>query len=734
MANESPLNTPIATRVTSTATARATADRSWATRAPFQAAAVAALLACYLVLGLSASCRKSQTCDEGAHLGGGVTYWALNDYRIQPENGNWPQRFCGLPVWLASYRLPTTDSTAWQDMSGFGEEFLYRSGNDADAMMLRGRVMTSVIGVALALLVYGWSRRLFGPLAGLVSLTLYAFSPTMLAHGFLVTSDIASALFFTAAVGSLWMLLHRLSVARLVTSWLVLSGLFLSKFSAPIIVPIGLALIAVRLTNRTPLIVGSGPGREIHGRVRQLAVFMGLLPLLVLAVALSIWASYGFRYSMFNPGLNPPDKPLAWNDVATKSALVNRVVDAGREYQLLPEAYLYGFAHVMCHSEARSAFLNGEYRLYGWRSFFPYCLMYKTSLSLFVMLGLAVAAAKMRRPGGSHEGAHGSPGLLYDIAPLLVLLGVYWLFAVTSHLNIGHRHLLPTYPAMFILAGMAAWWIYSPTNRLTRSDGTSPLPSDERAGRMVVTAMRLFVAGTLAATVVDGVWCWPHYLAHFNVLAGGPRNGYKHFVDSSLDWGQDLKEAKAWLEAHPTDSQNEQRLYFAYYGPASTDYYGIHTQQLPGFPPRFPSHSPRPLTGGTYLVSATMLDSAMLFNSGRWNQVYEGRWQNLRQNVQVYDELSKTAEGQQKLFAFQPEDQWKGMFKTYEDLRFGRLASFLRQREPDDEIGYSILVYRLTDEDIAQAIDGPPVELLAEPEWQTEYDRLNGKSDTPPLD
>ena len=200
-------------------------------------------------------------------------------------------------------------------------------------------------------------------------------------------------------------------------------------------------------------------------------------------------------------------------------------------------------------------------------------------------------------------------------------------------------------------------------------------------------------------------------------------------VDSSLDWGQDLKEAKTWIDTHPAAAE-QGRLYFSYFGTAPPDYYGIHAEPLPGFPPRIPSHSPRSLAAGTYLVSATMLNGVMLFNAGRWNQAYESRWQNVRQNVRVYDTLSKTAEGRGQLFSFQPEQQWKLMFQTFEDLRFGRLASFLRQREPDDQIGYSILVYRLNDEDIKKAIDDPPVELLAEPEWQTEYDRLNGKSDT----
>jgi len=72
---------------------------------------------------------------------------------------------------------------------------------------------------------------------------------------------------------------------------------------------------------------------------------------------------------------------------------------------------------------------------------------------------------------------------------------------------------------------------------------------------------------------------------------------------------------------------------------------------------------------------------------------------------------------------YAPEQQWQAMLNTYETARFMRLASYLRQREPDDEIGYSILVYRLTDEEVAEAIDGPPVELLPEPEWETENRR-----------
>ena len=465
---------------------------------PWDRLAAAGLIACYLALGLTASRQKSQTGDEGAHLAGGFSYWAFDDYRVQNENGNWPQRLCGLPVWLAGYRFPALEAPEWHDLRQWDlvDRFFYDCGNDVDAMLLRGRAMTSILGVALAVLVYGWSRRLFGPLAGLVSLALFAFSPSMLTHGFLITSDMAAALFFTAAVGSLWMLLHRVSPATLAASWFALSGLFLSKFSAPLIVPMALVMLAVRLWYAEPLATWLLVEREVRGRLRQLVVFVALVPFLVAGVWFSIWASYGFRYSMLAPG-STTVRPVPWQEVETNSEFTNRTVAFARQHELLPEAYLFGFSHVIRWSEARNAFLNGEFRRFGWWGFFPYCLAVKTPLELFALVGLAAAALIYFRRGsaGAADVQSRPPGRLYALVPLLALLVVYWPVALLSHLNIGHRHLLPTYPAMFIFAGAAAWWFRPPAARgSTDLNRRSKVRGSGEQSR-IVKLMRLLVAG-----------------------------------------------------------------------------------------------------------------------------------------------------------------------------------------------------------------------------------------------
>ena len=52
-------------------------------------------------------------------------------------------------------------------------------------------------------------------------------------------------------------------------------------------------------------------------------------------------------------------------------------------------------------------------------------------------------------------------------------------------------------------------------------------------GRALLT---LAVIGTAASTLR----AYPHQLAYFNEITGGPYNGYKHLLGSNFDWGQDL--------------------------------------------------------------------------------------------------------------------------------------------------------------------------------------------------
>ena len=304
-----------------------------------------------------------------------------------------------------------------------------------------------------------------------------------------------------------------------------------------------------------------------------------------------------------------------------------------------------------------------------------YAVAVKTPLALFGILGLAGAAWRW---------APARPGI--STAPLWTLVAVYWLVALTSHLNIGHRHMLPTYPVMFIFAGAAGRWL----------SRRSP----------VALALVLVCAATFA-------WeSWairPHYLSYFNQLAGGPAGGYRHLVDSSLDWGQDLPGLAAFIADLNDDTLP---LYAAYFGAARPGYYGVDARWLYSFfTLAEATRPPVPLEGGIYCVSVTLLQSMHMELRGPWNALYEEALHEHRAWVDRFVRLSPHAEGREQLLAERSRKGWIDVFRAYDRLRTGRLFRFLLAREPVARIGYSIHVYRLSTGDVDQALNGPL------PEW-----------------
>ena len=173
--------------------------------------AVAALLALHAALALWAVAGKSTTADELIHVTGGYAYWHLDDYRLHPENGILPQRWAALPAVFMAPPFPELKGNPYwktSEVQAVGHQFFYETGHDHFPLLLAGRAMIVLFNVATGLLIFGWSRRLFGLPGAFVSLGLFVFSPNFLAHGALATSDACMTFFFLASVGAWWRHLH----------------------------------------------------------------------------------------------------------------------------------------------------------------------------------------------------------------------------------------------------------------------------------------------------------------------------------------------------------------------------------------------------------------------------------------------------------------------------------------------------------------------------------------------
>lgn len=641
------------------------------------------LLALHFLLAVASVRNKSNTFDELAHLTSGYSNWFQDDYRLNVESGLVAQAIAALPLLGMGLEFPGRDTPAWQasDVWTIGQQFFFELGNPYEAMLWRARAMIALVSVAFGALVFAWSRRWFGSRGGLLSLALYALSPTMLAHARLVTTDVTATFLFVASAGALWRLLHAVSWGNVLLAGLCMGLLMLTKVSGGVIVPVALILTLLRLASGRPLRVSLRGSTTLGSRAGQAGAFALVAALEVAIVVILIWAAYGFRYSAFEPlasGGTGPGTLFYSVDPARTGVLAGPIAWL-RDNHLLPEAFLDGLIVQLGEAEERVAFMNGTYAMGGRWSFFPYCLAVKTPLPLFVLVALGLVATLRRGALGAR---------LYRSAPLWVLLAVYWAFMLGGDMNIGARHVLVTLPVMFIVAGGAAGCAVRSRALL----GTS--------------------AACLALFALESARVFPHYLAYFNQLAGGPEHGYEHLVDSSLDWGQDLPGLRDWLEERGLPDPRHP-VYLSYFGTADPRYWRLGALALPSYGAWAAVRTQIALHGGYYCISATHLQNMYTHQWGRWTYRHEEAFRGLLPFARRCVAASNPAELDAVLAEAGGEEQLQQILDTFQQLQFTRLVAYLRTRPPLAAIGHSILIFELTEDEVQAFLDGPPVEVHA---------------------
>src|SRR2546430_9730679 len=243
---------------------------------------------------------KSPTFDEPQHLTAGYSYWITHDFRLDPENGNLPARWAALPLLWSHPSFVSLNDRDWQraDEGRTGHQFFYEVGNDPDQILGQARMMMSIFGAALCLLIFRCAREFFGVVGGLLAESVAAFDPNFLANSPLVASDVPAAFFFTAAVWSSWRLLQKISPATLTIAALSLSGLFLTKFSAPIVLPVVGMMSILQILSQRQISVHFGRFRiELTRRLQKACAIGASWIILAATVFFAIWLAFSFRYS-----------------------------------------------------------------------------------------------------------------------------------------------------------------------------------------------------------------------------------------------------------------------------------------------------------------------------------------------------------------------------------------------------------------------------------------------------
>jgi hypothetical protein len=509
------------------------------------------IVAMALLLALASIPGDAPIVDEIPHIGAGYSYVTHFDMRLNPEHPPLVKDLAGLA--LVPLGLPQTafESTHWTEaVNGqwnFGRMLLFGPGSNPDLIRTAARLPMLAVVALCCWLVFRWARERSGQTAALIAVTLLAFSPTVLAHGRFVTTDMAAATSLALATYYFLSYLRAPSRRTFVLASVTLGISLVSKFNTVLIAPF-FVLVAI-------LFAIDGRWRNPTA-YRNAACWVWRTALVgIAAFCLVVWPLYILHtigYPAERQRADTADILSAQPDNVLKSAVLwasdKPVIRAAGQWGL-------GLAMVVQRSGGgNTIYWLGQVVKQGGPWYFPIVYFLKEPLAWWILAAMALTALafhRRRKPTDHRRGHWWSDNL--DEWAWVLWIGIYWFVSIGSTLNIGVRHLLPVYPftILFISGrlGVLLDWL-------------------RQHDRKRLVAVSLSITVLLGWYVFEAVSVFPYFLTYFNQIAGGPSGGYRYVVDSNLDWGQDARRLGAYVEQNSIS-----RICVDYFGWSDAGYY-----------------------------------------------------------------------------------------------------------------------------------------------------------------
>jgi hypothetical protein len=459
---------------------------------------------------------QSLTYDEPVHIAEGLEAWRHGRFEQYNDQPPLSRLLLSLPLIADKWQVEVEPG-----VNGFR---IPRVAPDPVELASRARQVNNALGLLLGVLVWLACRRLISEGAANIALALFVFSPSLIAHFSLATTDGAATLLIFAASWQLIRWRRTPTWAQTLLLSIVLGLMLLAKFSTAFMFV--LALLWTLLLKRDA--VAFNPLQWNWGKT----IAAMLLALVV------VWSGYFFHVSH----LSIHDGQLTatfphWNEKIEKNIQSRVNVDL-----LVPAGeYIEGFREVARHNRhgQRAYFLGQVSATGGWKLYYPATILLKwpTMVLILAAAGFVMAAAR-RIPATADLWIMGSFPFLY------------FLVAIFAHFNIGERHVLPLYPFALMFAGLT--W-----QKISR----------HRFGFAIMIALLLLNAA-------DALRFAPDYLSYFSPAAHA-YDSYRFLSDSNLDWGQGLLAVRNYEQEHP-----QEQPWLAYFGSVDPTVYGLRSRQL----------------------------------------------------------------------------------------------------------------------------------------------------------
>jgi tetratricopeptide (TPR) repeat protein len=425
---------------------------------------------------------KSGVCDEhGAHIPSGYVYLSTGTFSGGINNPPLMQVVVAAPLVLGQI-----------DYSPFSDEGIWAA-----------RLPVLGLSLLLGLAVFCWAGSLYGGAAAPAALFLFSFEPNIIAHSGLATLDMGVTVFLFFAFFLLWKASREKHARWWMAACVAMTLALLCKFTAVLVLPLFVVLLFAATRGRGPLL------RRIRGTAAALFFLCACFVVL----------SHVF-YHLPAAGRDGAAVRARGEGAAESEALsaagrggpgedgralgISKVLESAARLAL-PDLYVDGSLGKLRHSEGgHFAYLAGARSLGGWWYYFPAAIGLKTPIPFLCLFLVSLLLWAVR------------PGMARGASFLFVPMIVYVAAMAWTGVNIGVRHVLFFYPCAAVAGGAV-------------------LGKGVHKKKIVLAALAALAIWHAAGSIR----VFPHYLAYFNEIAGGPEGGPQYLIDSNIDWGQD---------------------------------------------------------------------------------------------------------------------------------------------------------------------------------------------------
>mgnify|MGYP001567629925 FL=1 len=504
-----------------------------------------------LALAFTSTLSDAPIVDEVPHIGAGYSYIARGDMRLNPEHPPLIKDLAGIALAIINPQTSVFSTSSWTtDVNGqwqFGRDLIFESDRSPDTIKVVARLPMLMVFAFACWLVWKWARERYGDVAAIMSLTLLAFSPTILAHGRLVTTDMGAATGILAATYCFIKFLRKQNTHTFWWAVLSLGLALLAKFNTVLLGPY---FVIAALIYGFQFKFRSLTAWKAGARLVALTVLLGATSFV--AVVWPIYIAHTWNYPAERQRSDTASILGGYPDSLLKTTLL-----WASDKPIIRGAAQWGLGLAMVQQRSaggNTIYWMGRVVRQGGPGYFPTVYFIKEPLAWWILVSVALTALifhRRRQPDQPKRSNFYRDNL--EEWMWLLWLAIYWIISIRSTLNIGVRHLLPVYPFTILLVTGRISILYEWLRH-----------NDKQRHRIVAVVLAIL----LGWYAFESARIWPNYITYFNQVVGGSSGGYRFVADSNLDWGQDIKRLGVWME-----SNNIEKMSLDYFGWSDPSYY-----------------------------------------------------------------------------------------------------------------------------------------------------------------